>query len=140
MLHQYCGLFLSAGFIHCHFTRAGLPSVPTKSNALALLALWSGCPEEWIGENKASLLISCGEQLTSKMLISKAINGRVTELSSIITSFCVVRLPALLPPESRVAGHMCARPANLATVVIITTRNEHPQGVYIYAFPSFVLN
>ncbi|XP_076472156.1 F-box only protein 47-like [Babylonia areolata] len=62
----------------------------TEDEVISILDEMTSCPEEWVGENKASLLISCGEQLTSKMLISKAINGRVAELSSIITAFCVV--------------------------------------------------
>ncbi|KAK7098949.1 hypothetical protein V1264_003159 [Littorina saxatilis] len=62
----------------------------TEDELISILDEMTSCPEEWIGENKASLLIACGEQLTSKMLISKAINGRITELSSIITSFCIV--------------------------------------------------
>ena len=49
-----------------------------------------GSPDEWLAENVAHLLILCGDVITSKMLISKAINGRMVELSSVTTSFCVV--------------------------------------------------
>lgn len=47
-------------------------------------------PDEWLAENVAHLLILCGDIITSKLLISKAINGRIMELSSLTTSFCVV--------------------------------------------------
>lgn len=50
----------------------------------------TGSPDEWLAENMAHLLILCGDVITSKMLISKAINGRMLELSSLTTSFCVV--------------------------------------------------
>ena len=50
----------------------------------------TGSPDEWLAENIAHLLILCGDVITSKMLISKAINGRMIELSSVTTSFCVV--------------------------------------------------
>ena len=50
-----------------------------------------GSPEEWLAENVAHLLILCGDVITTKMLVSKAINGRIIELSGITTSFCVVR-------------------------------------------------
>lgn len=49
-------------------------------------------PEEWMAENVAHLFILCGDVITSKMLISKAINGRTVELSTITTSFCVVKI------------------------------------------------
>jgi len=51
-----------------------------------------GTPDEWLAENMAHLLILCGDGITSKMLISKAINGRMLELSSLTTSFCVVSI------------------------------------------------
>lgn len=54
-----------------------------------------GTPDEWLAENMAHLLILCGDVITSKMLISKAINGRMLELSSLTTSFCVVSILAL---------------------------------------------
>ena len=50
----------------------------------------SGSPEEWLSENVASLLFLCGDRITLKVLISKAINGRITELANIITSLCLV--------------------------------------------------
>ena len=52
--------------------------------------LFPGSPDEWLAENVAHLLLSCGDVITSKLLTSKAINGRIMELSSITTSFCVV--------------------------------------------------
>ena len=57
-----------------------------------LSSFFIGSPDEWLAENVAHLLILCGDIITSKMLISKAINGRMIELSSVTTSFCVVRL------------------------------------------------
>ena len=51
---------------------------------------FTGFPEEWCWENKATLLLLCGEPIATKMLISKAINGRTAELTSLITYFCVV--------------------------------------------------
>ena len=55
------------------------------------IIVFLGSPDEWLAENVAHLLILCGDIITSKMLISKAINGRMVELSSVTTSFCVVR-------------------------------------------------
>jgi len=50
----------------------------------------SGSPDEWLAENIANLLYLCGDTITLNVLNSKAINGRVTELASIITSMCLV--------------------------------------------------
>jgi len=41
-------------------------------------------------ENVGALLYLCGDDITSKVLMSKAINGRVLELAGIIVSLCVV--------------------------------------------------
>lgn len=49
-----------------------------------------GSPDEWLAENIANLLYLCGDTITLNVLNSKAINGRVTELASIITSMCLV--------------------------------------------------
>lgn len=49
-----------------------------------------------MAENVAHLFILCGDVITSKMLISKAINGRTVELSTITTSFCVVKMSLFL--------------------------------------------
>ncbi|GFR92873.1 F-box only protein 47, partial [Elysia marginata] len=47
-------------------------------------------PEDWLLENVAGLLLSCGESITTKMLSSKAINGRYGELAGIIAYLCLV--------------------------------------------------
>jgi len=41
-------------------------------------------------ENVGALLYLCGDEITVKVLLSKAINGRVQELAGIIVSLCVV--------------------------------------------------
>jgi len=41
-------------------------------------------------ENVGALLYLCGDDITVKVLMSKAINGRVLELAGIIVSLCVV--------------------------------------------------
>ena len=50
----------------------------------------TGFPDEWLAENVANLLYLCGESIILKVLNSKAINGRMTELASIITSLSLV--------------------------------------------------
>ena len=47
-------------------------------------------PEEWLPENTAHLLFLCGEAITQKVLNSKAVNGRIPELASLVTSLCLV--------------------------------------------------
>lgn len=61
-------------------------------NILNFFFHFEDSPEEWMAENVAHLFILCGDVITSKMLISKAINGRTVELSTITTSFCVVKI------------------------------------------------
>lgn len=61
-------------------------------NILNFFFHFKDSPEEWMAENVAHLFILCGDVITSKMLISKAINGRTVELSTITTSFCVVKI------------------------------------------------
>lgn len=41
-------------------------------------------------ENVGALLYLCGDDITVKVLMSKAINGRVVEVAGIIVSLCVV--------------------------------------------------
>ena len=53
-------------------------------------AWWTGSPEEWLPENVGALLFLCGDDITVKVLMSKAINGRVLELAAVIVSLCVV--------------------------------------------------
>lgn len=62
----------------------------SEDNIITLLDELTSSPDEWLAENVAHLLLSCGDVITSKLLTSKAINGRIMELSSITTSFCVV--------------------------------------------------
>ncbi|ESO91551.1 hypothetical protein LOTGIDRAFT_76158, partial [Lottia gigantea] len=64
----------------------------TQARIIYLLygAAYQGSPDEWLAENVANLLLLCGDKITAKLLISKAINGRIIELCSITTSFCLV--------------------------------------------------
>ena len=41
-------------------------------------------------DNVAALLYLCGDDITIKVLMSKAINGRVLELAGLVVSLCVV--------------------------------------------------
>jgi len=50
----------------------------------------TGTPEDWLVENIGGLLLSCGEDITVKILSSKAINGRYVEVASIIASLFLV--------------------------------------------------
>ncbi|KAH3887320.1 F-box only protein 47-like isoform X2 [Dreissena polymorpha] len=62
----------------------------SEDDVVSIIDEMTSSPEEWLAENMAHLLILCGDVITSKLLISKAINGRMMELSSLITSFCLV--------------------------------------------------
>ncbi|XP_053383870.1 F-box only protein 47-like [Mercenaria mercenaria] len=62
----------------------------SEDDIVSIIDEITSSPDEWLAENVAHLLILCGDVITSKMLISKAINGRTLELSSLTTSFCVV--------------------------------------------------
>ncbi|XP_052812909.1 F-box only protein 47-like [Mya arenaria] len=62
----------------------------SEDDIISIIDELTSSPEEWLAENMAHLLILCGDVITSKLLISKAINGRMLELSSLTTSFCVV--------------------------------------------------
>ncbi|XP_062599947.1 F-box only protein 47-like [Saccostrea cucullata] len=62
----------------------------SEDDIISVLDELTSSPDEWLAENVAHMLILCGDVITSKMLMSKAINGRTIELSSITTSFCVV--------------------------------------------------
>ena len=46
-------------------------------------------------ENIGGLLLACGEIITTKMLASKAINGRYSEVASIVASFILVLIDNL---------------------------------------------
>jgi hypothetical protein len=50
----------------------------------------SGSPDEWLPENIAAQLYLCGDSITVKVLTSKALNGRISELSAIFLSLCLV--------------------------------------------------
>lgn len=49
-----------------------------------------GLPDDWLPENLAQLLTLCGDSITLKLIGSKAINGRMADIASIITSLCLV--------------------------------------------------
>jgi hypothetical protein len=55
-----------------------------------VIVLIAGAPDEWLPENVAGQLYLCGETITVKVLTSKALNGRVSELSAIFLSLCLV--------------------------------------------------
>ena len=57
-------------------------------------------------ENVGALLYLCGDDITVKVLMSKAINGRVLELAGVIVSLCVV----------------CARQAEPTSWVVVVLR------------------
>ncbi|XP_064600799.1 F-box only protein 47-like [Liolophura sinensis] len=62
----------------------------SEDDIISVMDELSCIPEEWLPENYANLMLLCGDTITTKTLISKAINGRVLELSSIIASLCGV--------------------------------------------------
>ena len=71
-----------------------------------------GFPDEWLAENVANLLYLCGEAITMKVLNSKAINGRMTELASCITSLslvCCLFLCVRFTAFSRCVFQVCVR-------------------------------
>lgn len=70
--------------LHCY------PQEWSEDDVISVLDELTSLPDEWLAENIAHLLILCGDNITSRLLVSKAINGRIRELASITTSFCVV--------------------------------------------------
>ena len=54
-------------------------------------------------ENVGALLYLCGDDITVKVLMSKAINGRVLELAGIVVSLCVVCARQVEPTSWAVA-------------------------------------
>ncbi|XP_022106325.1 F-box only protein 47-like [Acanthaster planci] len=62
----------------------------SDDDVISVLEELTGCPDEWLIENTARLLILCGEPIVLKVLGSKAINGKMNELGSIIVAFSVV--------------------------------------------------
>ncbi|XP_063960389.1 F-box only protein 47-like [Lytechinus pictus] len=86
---------------------APLSSAPFRDLAVAIKALhkhrdWNtdsvisvleeltGCPTEWQTENTARLLVMCGESICVPVLASKAINGKTSQLSSVIVALALV--------------------------------------------------
>lgn len=49
-------------------------------------------PQQWHVENMARLLVLCGSSLCYNMLASKAINGRLPEISKVIVYIILVRI------------------------------------------------
>ncbi|KAL5007135.1 hypothetical protein ScPMuIL_015941 [Solemya velum] len=70
--------------LHCY------PQEWSEDDIISVLDEITSYPDEWLAENVAHLLILCGDSITTKLLVSKAINGRMVELASITTSFCLV--------------------------------------------------
>ncbi|XP_033117479.1 F-box only protein 47-like isoform X2 [Anneissia japonica] len=62
----------------------------TDDDVVSILQELTCCPSEWSVESTAHLLMLCGETISYKVLGSKAVNGRMNELGSIITAFAVV--------------------------------------------------
>ncbi|KAK6190294.1 hypothetical protein SNE40_002199 [Patella caerulea] len=62
----------------------------SEDDIISVVDELTSSPDEWLAENVANLLLLCGDKITSKLLISKAINGRIIELCSVTTSFCLV--------------------------------------------------
>ncbi|XP_059155498.1 F-box only protein 47-like isoform X2 [Physella acuta] len=62
----------------------------SSDEIICIIDEMTSTPEDWLVENIAGLLLACGECIATKMLASKAINGRYVELASIITSLCLV--------------------------------------------------
>ncbi|XP_038068040.1 F-box only protein 47-like [Patiria miniata] len=62
----------------------------SDDDVISVLEELTGCPDEWLIENVARLLILCGEPMALKVLGSKAINGKMNELGSIVVAFSVV--------------------------------------------------
>lgn len=62
----------------------------TEDDVISVIDEVTSCPEEWLAENVAHLLFLCGDTIVLKVLKSKAINARIQELASIITSLCLV--------------------------------------------------
>ncbi|XP_071809657.1 F-box only protein 47-like isoform X1 [Asterias amurensis] len=62
----------------------------SDDDVISVLEELTGCPDEWLIENIARLLILCGESITLKVLGSKAINGKMTDLGNTIVAFSVV--------------------------------------------------
>ncbi|XP_041367596.1 F-box only protein 47-like [Gigantopelta aegis] len=62
----------------------------SEDDIISVVDELTSLPEEWLAENVSHLLLMCGDSITSKLMTSKAINGRTVELCSITTSFCLV--------------------------------------------------
>ncbi|CAH1785920.1 unnamed protein product [Owenia fusiformis] len=62
----------------------------SEDDIISVLDEITSSPDDWLAENVAHLLFQCGDQLTLKVMGSKAVNGRLAELASIITSLCLV--------------------------------------------------
>ncbi|XP_036360960.1 F-box only protein 47-like [Octopus sinensis] len=76
-----------ANAIHClyHYNEKW-----TNDNAVSVVDELTSFPDQWLSENIANLMLLCGDGIASRMLISKAINGRIPELSELMSSFCTV--------------------------------------------------
>ncbi|XP_071504208.1 F-box only protein 47-like [Diadema antillarum] len=59
-------------------------------SVISVLEEVTACPNEWLDDNVARLLCMCGEAIVIPVLASKAINGKMTQLSSIIVGLAVV--------------------------------------------------
>ncbi|XP_005105911.1 F-box only protein 47 [Aplysia californica] len=62
----------------------------SSDEVICLIDEMISTPEDWLVENIAGLLLACGEPMATKMLASRAINGRYVEVASIVASLCLV--------------------------------------------------
>ncbi|XP_072046809.1 F-box only protein 47-like [Amphiura filiformis] len=66
-------------------------------DVISVLEELTACPDEWMTENIARLLIECADPICMRVLTSKAINGKMQELGNIIVAFAVVRFHEQMP-------------------------------------------
>ncbi|KAK3750595.1 hypothetical protein RRG08_007104 [Elysia crispata] len=62
----------------------------SSDEIICIIDEMTSSPEDWLLENIAGLLLSCGESIMTTMLTTKAINGRYSELAGIIAYLCLV--------------------------------------------------
>ncbi|ELU05123.1 hypothetical protein CAPTEDRAFT_214625 [Capitella teleta] len=62
----------------------------TEDTIISVIDEVTSGPDDWLSENMAHLLFLCGDRITTKVLCSKAINGRVNELCDMVPSLCLI--------------------------------------------------
>ncbi|XP_074655507.1 F-box only protein 47-like [Tubulanus polymorphus] len=66
----------------------------SDDDVISVLDELTNLPEEWLAENISALLFITGNSISMKYLGSKAINGRIQDISALITSSCLVHVKA----------------------------------------------